>query len=394
MVSIPVSMRMLIVTLLVVCFACAKNGQPTANENNSAIRPCTFVKSSQTFPPAQTNQIGLGDFDRDGDLDAVFSNQGYNNSTIWLNDGRGNFTNSGQQLTPQGHGVGIGDLDKDGDLDLFIACAGYGQLNNESFKPSKIYFNNGSGQFQDSGQDLGDKDLSGNGIALIDIDNDGDLDAQVYYLNTTLMKFFHKIYVNDGRGIFKESAIAFPLGSELAWADLDKDGDVDVFMREWGIGFSTLLNDGAGKFTTKWNTALSTVTDGSAGFGDFDKDGDLDVLVTNGSVSTANAPMLFLNDGTANLSNSGQQFGNLGAAWIHIGDLNKDNFPDALITVFNSPNRVWLNDGTGKLTDSGLSLGGNVPNCRSALGDLDGDGDLDAFVSYYGNGSNSIWINQ
>ena len=49
-----------------------------------------------------------------------------------------------------------------------------------------------------------------------------------------------------------------------------------------------------------------------------------------------------------------------------------------------SGNKIWLNNGHGVFTDSGLSLGDSATFIDVALGDLDGDGDLDAFVANYG----------
>ena len=159
------------------------------NYQNTSPQTISFTKSSQTFPPSVTFEVILGDVDSDGDLDAVFSNMEFNNCQIWLNDGSGFFTNSGQNLTQQAHGVALGDLDGDSDLDLFVTCAHF-YSTNWSYKPSKIYFNDGNGVFYDSGQNLDDTNISGNLVELIDVDNDNDLDAFVVYyppqLNFTL----------------------------------------------------------------------------------------------------------------------------------------------------------------------------------------------------------------
>jgi hypothetical protein len=141
------------------------------------VGPLAFIRSSQTFTARLTPKIGVGDFDGDGDLDAVFATMGLQHSQVLLNDGTGHFIDSGQKLTQQGHGVGVGDLDADGDLDLFMTCAGWNDGEVEYDKPSKVYLNDGDGQFSDSGQDLGDTEPSSTTADLFDFDSDGDLDA-------------------------------------------------------------------------------------------------------------------------------------------------------------------------------------------------------------------------
>ena len=85
------------------------------------------------------------------------------------------FTDSGQNLgNSMTRSVFLGDIDKDGDLD-FIA-------GNSHYQSNKIYINNGVGIFSDSGQNLGSS-IGTYGVALGDVDNDGDLDLVSQQLN-------------------------------------------------------------------------------------------------------------------------------------------------------------------------------------------------------------------
>ncbi len=359
-----------------------------------SVQPVTFTQSPQIFPPADTNHVGLGDFDGDGDLDAVFTNQAEHHSQILINNGKGYFTDSGQKLTPQGHGAGIGDLDNDGDLDLFITCAGWTDKDRISHKrPSKVYLNDGLGHFIDSGLDLGDTDSSGNGINLIDIDADGDLDAHIYYYTVTENPFYHLIYINDGKGRFKTSDIILPKGSLLFWGDLDKDGFVDVFLMEWEKGLRALKNDGKGKFSECWQLPDTDILYGDAALGDLDKDGDLDVIVGNREGTSEKPTYVYLNDGTGRFKNSGQILNPTKNPDLCLADLNGDGFLDVYISNFRAPNEVWLNNRKGQFIDTGLRMCGDDPTAKISIGDLDGDGDPDVFVSFYGDGSNSIWLN-
>ena len=197
--------------------------------------------SPQSFGRTETFQVGLGDLDGDGDLDAVFANMAANDSQVWFNDGQGTFQDSGQKLTQQGHGLGLGDLDGDGDLDIFMTCAHFGSGGGWSKKPSRVYLNDGQGTFEDSGQDLGDAELSGNGVNLIDLDGDGDLDAHVIYYEVGGMA--DRVYLNDGAGRFNDSGLALEQ-EEIAWGDLDADGDLDMLAKAYGEGYRVLLNDG------------------------------------------------------------------------------------------------------------------------------------------------------
>jgi len=342
-------------------------------------------KSEQVFEHAATNTIALGDLDGDGDLDAVFSNMGFNDSRIYLNDGRGQFTVTEQLLTKQGHGVALGDLDADGDLDIFITCAGYGAGGIESSRPSRVYFNDGRANFTMSPQDLGDSLPSGNEIELCDIDTDGDLDAMIVYYQER-----NRIYLNDGHGQFTLSDQTFITGSN--WIDLDGDGDIDNFLREEGVGFKSLLNDGTGHFTEGWSRPDSSLTRGGVGLGDIDGDGDPDAVISYHEQSERRFSTVWYNDGTGRFAESDVTLPLTRYARIAMGDLNGDGHVDVFLNNMGLPSAVWLNDGKGGLFDSGIRLPGEGLT-KSALGDLDGDGDLDAFIAAFIGGPNEVWFN-
>jgi hypothetical protein len=348
-----------------------------------------FARSNQAFPAAATNQIALADLDSDGDLDAVFSIMQLDHSTVWMNDGDGRFVDSGQRLTQQGHGVGIGDLDGDGDQDLFMTCAGWGEGGTEYSKPSKIYFNDGTGGFEDSGQHLRDTEPSGNSVDLLDYDSDGDLDAYVTYYQLP-----DKIYLNDGRGRFTNSGISVP--EKVSWADLDSDGDVDMFVRTTGVGFSTAINDGSGSFEERWSFPDTTIAYALAHFGDLDDDGDMDVVTTHGLLSGSHPTRIFMNDGTGRFSLSAAALPPVVAGRAAFADMDGDGNVDILLTSLGEPHRIWLGDGEGGLVDSGIRLENSGGVHSPLVKDLNGDGRPDIFVANYARekGPNEIWFNQ
>ena len=137
--------------------------------------------------------VSLGDVDGDGDLDAFVANPGDTNAPnrVWLNDGGGNFSDSGNSLgDSQSFDVRLGDLDGDGDLDAFVA--------NADIDPNRVWLNDGNGNFSDSNNSLGNS--NSHGVSLGDVDGDGDLDAFVANLGEANL-----VWLNDGDGNFSDS---------------------------------------------------------------------------------------------------------------------------------------------------------------------------------------------
>jgi len=320
--------------------------------------------------------VALGDLDSDGDIDAyVVRNDA--RTTVWLNDGTGAFSDSGQTLgQANSWAVSLGDLDGDGDLDAFVGNYDAGDT---------VWFNDGMGTFSDGGQSLGASDTYA--IALGDLDGDGDLDAAT----GSDMGQPAQIWLNDGSGAFSDSGqyLGFDDTRALALGDLDHDGDLDAFLGiASGRANRVWLNGGGGTFADT-GQRLGAADTHAVALGDLDSDGDLDAFVGN---MDGEPDEIWLNDGSGAFSDSGQRLGTQATWTVRLGDVNSDGNLDAFTgqvgygLVSDNENHVWLNDGSATFTDSGQQLGA-YDSLAVALGDVDGDGDLDAFV---GN-SNGLW---
>ncbi len=330
--------------------------------------------------------VAIGDLDGDGDPDAFVAND--LRSQIWLNDGQGVFS-QGEVRNKTVSDLELGDLDRDGDLDAFAV---------DIVMSSVVWSNDGAGNYS-TGQRL--DDVTGSGVALGDVDGDGDLDACI------ARNGFNFILLNDGFGEFVDSGQQLgrdhpvnDMSSDSILADLDGDGDLDVFEITYGGMHRIWLNDGAGLFTDSGQDIDVGSNSHGAALGDLDQDGDLDAFIT---IAEAMAFQVWLNDGAGGFSDSGQSLPSSNGQGVALGDLDGDGDLDAFMANTGSSdagsgNTVWLNDGNGVFFDSGLRLG-SAYSLGVALGDLDGDGDLDAFVanSYFSSSSsdysNRVWLN-
>jgi hypothetical protein len=339
-----------------------------------------FTDSGQLLGTNRSMAVALGDLDKDGDLDAVVGNGPIFSSSrdkIWFNDGTGIFTDTGQLLGNYVTlDVTLGDIDNDGDLDVFAGTDGR----------NEIYINDGQGFFSNSGQQLGNSPSYG--VALADMDGDGDLDALAAHYSE------NSLWLNDGSGVFSlgqnfESESSF----DIAIGDIDNDGDLDVYSANFYVGDTIWLNDGTGLLTSTGH-GFSGSGVHSVALGDADGDGDLDAAVANEIFGN----MLWLNDGSGFFVDSGQGLGNERTWDIALVDLDGDGDLDIHTANFDhihgDENRIFVNDSTGLFTDSGQLLGKSATT-KVAFGDVDEDGDLDIFeANFILPKGNRVWINQ
>jgi len=364
-----------ILVLLTLCvFTLYALAQDIKKDKSEIIIP-EFKKSTQIFEQNyRTWEVALEDLDSDGDMDAVFTSLGPA-TQILFNDGKGNFKKSDQKFPEGIHGIAIGDIDLDGDNDLFFAPLGKNQ-------PSPTYLNNGQGFFERSNPKLS---IEGSEIVrLIDIDNDGDLDAHVLWRNM--------IYLNDSKGNFSRSDLILPMIP--FFSDLNGDNAIDIICLNMREGFKVYLNDKKGNFNEYCFFQKNDLVFSYLGFADIDNDGDKDVIFSNGNDKVKHPAGILLNDGTGKLTDSKQMLSQVAYGYIGTGDLNNDDFIDIIITDRENPSEIWLNNGKGKFINSGIKLGkgGDWNNC--IIKDVDNDGDMDVFITKVYQESHGLWFNQ
>ena len=341
--------------------------------------------------------VGIGDYNNDGWADIYLTRLGAN--VLYRNNGDGTFTDVTAQAgvgdTRWSTSAAFGDYDGDGYLDLYVA--NYLDVGPNKLPPPRsmkcvhldhpvmcgprglpgapdvLYHNNGDGTFTDVTEQSGveDKDrYFGLGVIWADVDNDGDLD--IYVGNDATPNY---LFVNQGDGTFDEEGYFSGLavsgdGKEQASmgidvADYDNDGLLDVFLTHFSKDYNTLYhNEGDGLFVEVSDRSgfqkneWNRVSWGTR-FADFNLDGWKDILYANGHVY----PFLI----NAGLSES-----------------------------YAEPKSFYLNERDGTFRDVSEQTGPDMQKGAVGRGvafsDWDNDGDMD-FVSVNLNGTPQLFRN-
>ena len=315
----------------------------------------------------------LGDIDNDGDLD-LLTTAGLYAVSAYRNDGSGRFAPAGRVAvgsTPSG--LALADFNQDGALDLIA-----GDADNPTVA---IALNDGAGGFGLAS--LPSQTLAVGatvaGIAVGDVDGDGDLD----FVSANAGGSSASVGLNGGNGLFA-SVTTYAVGlnpSAVQLADLDLDGDLDLLTSNRGSStISLCLNNGNGGF----GAATSVTTGGPPSdlvLADIDGDGDLDLLATctNGLVSIR----LNFNGGFASVPGLALPTGSAPTG-LRAGDVDADGDLDLVVAQGPGGQVVtFLNAGNGSFSAQAgaLLLGSGAISSGVALGDADGDGDLDLITA-------------
>ncbi len=190
------------------------------------------------------------------------------------------------------------------------------------------------------------------------------------------------IFIDSGQNLGADFSTAVALG------DVDSDGDLDAVVgNHQGQVNQLWLNDGRGAFVVSAQ-ALGSGSTTDVALGALDGDDRLDLFVVNGLAGGGAPGRVWLNRGGGEMMRTTAMYGEgLPANDVALADFDGDGFLDAFVAngaFYNyQPNLIWFGDGRGGFVDSGLRLA-NPERATSeavAVGDLDGDGHLDAFAA-------------
>ncbi|MCG9126612.1 CRTAC1 family protein [Candidatus Poribacteria bacterium] len=270
------------------------------------------------------------------------------------------------------------------------------------------------------------------GSGVVFFDYDGDDDSDLYFVNSgtnpdknirnpDIKKHFENaLYRNDGNGRFTDVTGESRTGDTgygmaASAADIDNDGDSDLYVANYGQD-TLYLNNGDGTFTdiTKQAGIDNTQWSIAAVYLDYDLDGDLDIFVVNYLVYDLSMPVtkykgvigyghprsyegttdvLYRNNGDGTFTNVAESAGlenpsegrGMGAVAF---DYNHDKYPDIYITNDTSRNFLYHNNGDGTFTDESLFLGVGYDENGTAegsmgvdSGDYDRDGLIDLIIA-------------
>ena len=283
----------------------------------------------------------------------------------------------GSYFVPEhlGSGAALFDADGDGDLDLYLIDSGGHRGEPGEARPNRFFRQDGAGRFVDRTGPSGLGDLGyGMGIALGDVDGDRDLDLYLTHYGPDVL------YENRGDGTFRDVTAAAGLGLD-GWStaacffDADGDLDLDLYVVTYFEHEEKRCTDAAGRREYCGPTAFPGVPDAlyrNRGDGTFE-----DVSAETGIAAVRNK--------------------GLGVA---CSDLDGDGRAEVYVANDGELNQLWVRGDDGRFEDRALLAGAAVnlagapeASMGVAAGDVDGDLDLDVFLTHLDRETNTLYRN-
>ena len=272
-----------------------------------------------------------------------------------------------------GGGVALGDYDSDGRVDVFLTRA---------FGGSRLYRNLGDFRFDDVTEGAGIEDDGSwdMGAAFADIENDGDLDLFVCSYDSP-----NRLFINQGDGTFveraEEAGLAFTGSStQVAFADYDRDCDLDAYLLTWRYANPDTYGQFVKFEIVDGRRVVPEAIADAVGF--MTKPDGTRVPIKVGQMDR-----FYRNDGEGHFSDVSEASGitgkdmGLGVVWW---DYDGDGWPDLYVANdFKGPDKLYRNNRDGTFTDVIREAIPHTPwfSMGADTGDINNDGFLDFIAS-------------
>jgi hypothetical protein len=347
----------------------------------------SFTRGDDVYPYQEA--FGLADLDGDLDLDIV---EGYGlNLGVRLNNGDGIFgarvsysANNSGELT-RNYGLGFGDVDGDGDVDVATVSATKPSYDEDPGSVGHLWLNDGTGSFAHS-LILGDASEAWD-VAIADVNGDGYGDL---------------LYTSNDRVLDKT-------GDQR---DLERSKKQRAYSLFGGSSLTVRLSNGDGTFSLP-RTYGGNVDVYNLEVADFNGDGTLDVALGD---MTRPDPLVLFNNGDGEFAPHLIPFPSYGPGKIHVGDVDGDGDNDPVSLTQIEPAsfldsvklsiNTLTNDGQGSFQAVTAAPPEDIQDIYdSAMADINGDGVPDlavkiarsafpSFQLYFGNGDGTFTLSE
>ena len=262
----------------------------------------------------QFTNIVSGDFNNDGWTDIVSIGDASNSIILYTNNSASFTAQTIDSFSFFDSDLEVVDIDNDSDLDV-VAIGG---------STFKVYYNDGFANF--TAQTIPGPIEDFFDLAIGDIDSDGFQDIITGGANISVYKNTNGVISYDS---VRTNTIPSTFNLFLRLADLDNDGDLDLFSEDDNSnGVRWMANDGNGNFSNLQMIDISTHNIRAGAIKDFDDDGDLDLILS----SNFNV-VLYTNDGLGNFSSPtiiSQGLPTTPITVLHSDDINNDGLFDII----------------------------------------------------------------